>query len=239
MLQSDTPYARGVDAVSDIGDAVAWLCKRHSCKRVGLVGGSWGSITTAMFAAGAGRDSVSALVLYAPIFAERNAGWLTTLADPTDAERFNPAFKAARLVTEASTRARWDAEIPNGADWRREDVFQALMQSSLSDDARAAHRDPPAFLAPNGTLLDLWEAFNARPLYDPAQILCPTMLIRGGADTTSTRSDALTLFDRLTTETKRYVEVANGAHFASAERRGPDIFSSTAAFLRDCLSPDA
>ncbi|MEM7520103.1 MAG: alpha/beta hydrolase [Pseudomonadota bacterium] len=227
------PYARGADAVVDISDAVTWILKRHDAPKVSLIGGSWGSITTAMYAAGHGGSKIKSLVLYAPIFAEKNPGWLSYLADAKDPNRFNPAFNAARLIDEATTRARWDAEIPPHETWRPEAVFQALVQSSLFDDPHATVRSPSAFLAPNGTLLDLWEAFNGRPVYDPSQITCPTLLLRGGADTTSTRSDALALFDQLGTPHKRYFELSGGTHFASAERAGPEIFSATSAFLQD------
>jgi len=231
------PFARGQDAVRDIADATDWLRARHGTDQIALIGGSWGSITTAMFAAGRGAGRVSALVLYAPIFAAPNPGWLDFLSDPQDRSRFNPAFTGARPVGEASTRARWDAEIPEGAGWRDEAVFQALVQSSQADDPDAALRTPPAFLAPNGTLCDLWEAFNARPLYDPAAIHCPTLLIRGGADTTATRADALNLMDHLGTPHKRYAELAGGAHFASAEQLGPEIFRMTHCFLEDWARP--
>ncbi|MEO1344879.1 MAG: alpha/beta fold hydrolase [Pseudomonadota bacterium] len=227
------PYARGTDAVKDIADAVSWLCERHNCDQIGLIGGSWGSITAGMFASGAFNSRIAALVLYAPIYGETNLGWLSFLSHPSNPGQFNPAFKGARPVCETSTRARWDAEIPAGQEWRDEAVFQALVQSSLADDPHSIYRDPPAFLAPNGTLLDLWEAFNARPLYDPSCIECPTLLLRGGADTTSTRSDALDLFDTIAASSKRYVELANGAHFASAERIGPHVFQMANAFLRD------
>ncbi|MEM9013083.1 MAG: alpha/beta fold hydrolase [Pseudomonadota bacterium] len=231
LSAATAPFARAPDAVRDIGDAVAWILDRHGTGRLRLVGGSWGSITAAMFATMA-PDRVAALVLSAPIYAERNPGWLSFLADPAAPERFNPAFGAARLVSEAATRARWDAEIPDGADWREEPVLQALVQASLADDPAAAGRCPPAFEAPNGTLHDLWQAFNGQPLYDPAQIRCPTLLIRGSADPTSTRSDALELFDRLGAATRHYVEIANGAHFLSAERNAPQLFAATTAFLQ-------
>lgn len=231
MEEASAPYAPASAALRDIDDAVTWLCARHGVGAVQLVGGSWGSITTALYAATRGAARVARLVLYAPIFAERNAGWLDLLADPERPDRLNPAFGAARLVSEAETRTRWDAEIPPGADWHDEAVFQALILSSMADDPTSAAHDPPAFRAPNGTFRDLWEAFNARPLYDPAAIRCPTLLIRGGADRTSTRSDALRLFDRLGAAEKQYVEIANGAHFVSAERRAPQVFAAVNAFL--------
>lgn len=225
------PYAPGTDAIRDIDDAVTWILSRHGGGTVRLVGGSWGSITTALYTATTGASRVARLVLYAPIFAERNAGWRALLADPDCPDRLNPAWGAARLVTEAGTRARWDAEMPSGTQWRDEAVFEALVHSSLADDPASGAHDPPAFRAPNGTFLDLWEAFNGRPLYDPAAIRCPTLLIRGGADPTSTRSDALALFDRLGAADRHYVEIANGAHFVSAERRAPQVFAAVNAFL--------
>jgi len=227
------PYARYLDAIQDIMDVVTWICDRHATDAIRLVGGSWGSITAATFAASHGMAHVARLVLYAPIFAERNEGWIDILADTKDAKRFNSDFGSTRLVTEAATRERWDAEIPEGADWRDEAVFQALVQSSLADDPMSKCQSPPAFSAPNGTFVDLWEAFNARPLYDPSTISCPTLLIRGGADPTSTRSDALSLFDKIGAVEKSYVEIANGAHFVSAEKRAPAVFGEVNQFLRN------
>ncbi|WP_349370402.1 alpha/beta fold hydrolase [Salinarimonas sp.] len=231
MERATAPYAPAGSAIRDIDDAVTWICARHGVDAVRLIGGSWGSITTALYTATIGARRVTRLVLYAPIFAERNADWLDLLADPDSPGRLNPGFGPARLVTEAATRARWDAEMPAGAAWRDEEVFQALVQSSLADDPASGEHDPPAFRAPNGTFLDLWEAFQARPVYDPGAIRCPTLLIRGGADPTSTRSDALGLFDRLGAADRHYVEIANAAHFASAERRAPQVFMAVEGFL--------
>lgn len=232
MEKVNAPYARATEAIRDIDDAVHWICARQGVDRICLVGGSWGSITSALYASTIGTSHVERLVLYAPIYAEWNAGWHEILADPNDPSSLNRDFGASRLVTEMVTRTRWDAEMPTGADWRDEAVLQALVQSSVADDPCAEQHDPPAFRAPNGTFLDLWEAFNGRPLYNPRAISCPTLLIRGGADPTSTRMDALGLFDLLGAEEKRYIEIANGAHFVSAERRAPQVFDAVAQFFR-------
>lgn len=225
------PYARATDAIRDIDDAVAWIRARHGADKIRLIGGSWGSITAALYASTIGARCVDRLVLYAPIYAEMNAGWHEVLANPDDPSRLNPAFGPTRLVTEAATRARWDAEMPKGATWRDEAVFQALVRSSMADDPQSGIQSPPAFRAPNGTFADLWETFNARPLYDPARISCPTLLLRGDADPTSTRTDALGLFDLIGADEKQYVEIANGAHFVSAEKRAPVVFGITTKFL--------
>ena len=231
--QDALPYATGDQAIADIGDAVDWIAARHGGGPVALVGWSWGSITTARYAIGAGAGKVARLVLYAPIFAERNAEWLEVLADPADPSQLN-AFKAYRRVDLPSTRARWDAQIPDGAEgWRQETVLQAIVAASLADDGQADQTDPPSFRVPNGTFLDLWEAFNARPLYDPAQLTCPVMLLRGAQDPTSTRSYALALFDRVGAAQRQYVEIANGTHFINAEAQADQVFKAVHAFLRD------
>jgi len=234
MENTDAPYARATDAIRDIDDAVNWIRKRHGTSRISVIGGSWGSITTGLYASTIGAKKLRKLILYAPIYAEPNKGWHGLLCNPEVPAEVNPDLGASRLITESDTRARWDSEIPTGADWRNEAVFQALVQSSMADDPQAIRHDPPAFRAPNGTLLDLWSAFNGKPLYDPAAIACPVMLIRGTADPTSTRSDAMTLFDALETAVdRRYVEIANGAHFISAECRAPSVFSAANGFLAE------
>ncbi|MEM7490255.1 MAG: alpha/beta hydrolase [Pseudomonadota bacterium] len=220
----DRPFARMDEAGPDIGDAMAWIAERHG-RTPALIGGSWGSITTAAWAAGGGR--AAALVLYAPIFAARNQGWIDLLSKGGRLRDWGPT----RRVTLEGTRARWDAEIPEGADWREEAVLRDLWAQSLADQGHAP--DAAAFEAPNGTFLDLWDAMNGRALYDPGKVRCPTLLLRGGADPTSTRADATALLDRLAAPERRYVEIANGAHFVSAERRAPQVFAASIAFLRD------
>ncbi|MEX0582998.1 MAG: hypothetical protein WD185_04960, partial [Sneathiella sp.] len=77
----------------------------------------------------------------------------------------------------------------------------------------------------------LWEVFNGRPVMDPACIECPVMLIRGDSDTTSTRSDALNLFDQLSSIHRRYVEIYQGTHYANLEKIAWQIFSESLEFF--------
>lgn len=228
---TDRPYANGAEAIEDIAQAVAWIAARHGGAQVALVGWSWGSVTTARYAIGAGRDLVRSLVLYAPIYAERNEGWLDVMADPADRGK-RRGFGPYRMVDLPDTRVRWDAQLPEGADWRDEAVLQAMVAASIADDRAAAAQDAPTvFRVPNGTFLDLWECFNGRPLYEPAEVTCPTLLIRGAQDPTSTRSDALALLDRLGAADRSYVEIAGGTHFINAEVRAGALFSAVHAFL--------
>lgn len=227
------PYARAAEAIDDIDDAVDYLRETTGAERIHLVGGSWGSLTTAIYATTLGRDKLTGLVLYAPIYSARNEEWLAMIRDPEDHGRPNPRLGAYRWITEAASRQRWDNEIPvaDKTSWRDEATFRALMEEALRLDPEGSARPEPAFRAPNGTLLDLFEAFNERPLWDPRALEIPTLLIRGDADTTSSHADASGLFDAIASPLKRYVVVGNGAHFVMAERNAWQVFDELQLFL--------
>ena len=234
------PYARAADAIRDIDTAVTHIRAATGADRIDLVGGSWGSVTCGLYAATIGRPAVRRLVLYAPLYSDVNADWLAMIADPMDPSRPNPALGAWRWVDEAGLRARWDAEIPvaDKTAWRPEATFRALVDSALAADPLSATRTPPAFRAPNGTLLDLFEVFNRRPLYDAAAITAPTLLLRGADDPTSSHADATALFERLRCPAKQYHVIGNGSHFCSAERNAPQVFAAAEAFLSlDLVDP--
>lgn len=224
---ANKPQVRADDAVADIAAVADEICKREGVVRLDIVGGSWGSITAAMFAI-AHAERVAKLVLSAPIYARENRPWLDLIGDP----RFVPAW---RLCDVAATRARWDGEIESAGGhpfaWRDPEVFDALMADALAADPTSGTRDPPSFRVPNGTFLDLHEAFSGRPLYDPARIACPTLLVRGAADLTATAADARALLARLGSPAKTLVEIDGGAHFLCAERRAPALFGAVAQFL--------
>lgn len=227
------PLVRGTEAILDIDDAVEYLLTATGYDQIDLVGGSWGSITCGMYATGLGRGKIRRLVLYAPIFITPNRQWLDMLADPEQPDRLNPNLGSYRLVTEKELRARWDKEIPitEKEDWRPEACFQALIKEAFKWDSESRSHTPPAFRVPNGTLVDLFEAFSGRPLYEPEDITVPTLLIRGADDPTSTDADTRALFDRLGAQIKRYVAVGHGSHFFVAEKNRWQLFSETWNFL--------
>lgn len=223
-------YATGQEAIADITDAMDWIAERHSGAPITLMGWSWGTLTTARYVIAQSSHDIAALVLYAPLFNQRNQGWIDMLADPEDPTRLRP-LAPWRSVSLADTRTRWDAQLPDGADWRAESVLTALVEASLHDDAPDATCLPQTFRVPNGTFLDLWACFNGHGLYDPRAITCPTLLVRGSQDPTSTRADALGLLDRLGAPERNYVEIEGGTHFINAEQRAPVLFDAVTSFL--------
>jgi pimeloyl-ACP methyl ester carboxylesterase len=235
--ENHPPYARAVDVQQDIEDAIVYIAKRHGVDQVDLLGGSWGSITCGLFASSQRARHIRRLVLYAPIYDEGHTktSWWHGAVDPNDQTKVNPKLGAYRWVTHASLINRWDAEIPfeDKSIWRPTEVFDALFDACLKEDPASAARQPAAFRAPNGTLVDLFGAYTGRPVFDAKNITVPTLLIRGDHDDTSSRIGSLKLFDEIRSQTKVYVEVGNGAHFVILENQAPKVHQAVSSFLNE------
>jgi pimeloyl-ACP methyl ester carboxylesterase len=228
------PYARLADAVDDLASGIRFVIEYTGCERANLVGFSWGSVVACALAERNSRH-LERLVLYAPLYAELNDLWIGMIADPANRARINPALGAYRWIDLANLLSRWDADIPKGAtiaDYRDPEVPHAILRCLAMADPASGEREEASFRAPTGALVDLFEIFNGRPLYDPRHISVPTLIIRGGDDTTSTASDALRLFQLLGAKRKRFVTISPGSHFLCVERNAAELFSEIDLFLR-------
>jgi pimeloyl-ACP methyl ester carboxylesterase len=137
---------------------------------------------------------------------------------------------AYRTVTREQADSRWADQIPvETTEWRHPDVFTRWYNEMLSMEPAS---DPEVIKAPNGVLVDLWEIFNARPIYDADEITVPTLVIRGDDDPTSVDADAQGLFHALGSETARYINIANGTHFVNLEKHAPQLYAETLLFLQ-------
>ena len=228
------PVMRADDAVADILDAVDFIRRRTGLAKVSLVGWSWGTVTAGAFTARHG-PMVEALVLYAPVYSLYLPDRLRAfrLADPEDESRFNPAIGAYRTVTAAAIRSRWEAQIvPQDKDsWRDPLVADTWIAALLASDAKSASFDPPALRAPNGVLVDVFEIFSGRPVYDAGRITVPALIIRGADDPTATDADAQGLLAALGSSIKKYVIIPDGSHFISLERNAPKLMEEVQRFL--------
>jgi pimeloyl-ACP methyl ester carboxylesterase len=229
-LDESVAATRAEQTTQDVLDVLRYIAATEGVPRVHLLGGSWGSIVASKFC-GAHADLVDRFVLMAPIYAERNPGWLNDLADPENPQ-LPRAFGASRWVVRTDLTRRWDPEIPYEDFNRRRD--DRVLDWLLADLARAEAHDlagEQRFRAPNGTLLDLFEAFSGRAGFDPARLSRPTLLIRGEHDGTSTASDAARLFSALATPDKTLVTIGDSGHFLCVERRRREFQAHVLAFL--------
>ncbi len=226
------PFARAEDAVRDIGAAADFILARERVAALDIIGFSWGTITSALYATRA-PERIARLALYAPLYAEVNQLWLDRIADPELPTRLNRRIGAHRSVTKNELTSRWDADLPTrNTDLYREggipelvfDVFAAL-------DPRSRGLEPASFRCPAGPLADLVSVFNGRPLYDPHKLTMPTLLVRGSDDTTSTDTDARRLLAAVTSPQKAYCVIAPGSHFLILEKNRSELYRRLSEFL--------
>jgi len=229
---ANPPFATLEQAVLDIGAAVDFIRERENVEAISLLGSSWGTITTALYAS-RHPQLVSRLVLYAPLYADRNEVWLDRIADASDRSRLHRRFGAYRLVTLAELTGRWDADLGGGDPtvYREPHIAEAIFAALSAGDPRARSYDPPALRVPNGALVDLVRVFNGQPLYDPARLTMPTLVIRGSGDTTATDRDARQLLARISSPDKAYCVVSPGSHFLCVERSRPELYDRIRSFL--------
>lgn len=226
------PFARLDDAVSDVAAAAAFVRERCGGASVDLVGFSWGSVVAAAFA-GRLPAQVRRLVLYAPLFGERNELWRARIGAPGDPSVISPEIGCYRLISRDDIRKRWDADI--GSDdpdrLRAPEMPDAVFEAMAGLDPLTGTRSPPAFRSPAGALADLIRIFNGKPLYDPAQITMPTLLVRGSDDTTSTDADSKNLLRSIAAAAKDYQVITPGSHFLCVERNRQELYDRIAAFF--------
>jgi pimeloyl-ACP methyl ester carboxylesterase len=219
--ESNPPFARTPEAVSDIDAAVDFVSEWRGAHQLVLIGWSWGTTTTAAYAA-QHPDKVARLVLVSPV-------WLGL-----QPQKYSGAY---RTSTAESARAFAVAGMPKE---RIEEIspranFDAWWQATLATDPEGAKRSPPGVRAPNGVMQDFNELWAAgKPAYDPAAIRAPTLLIVGEWDVITPPSMAQGLFSRLTqAHDRRLVLFSEGTHFMPIESQRARLMREVRNFLED------
>lgn len=226
------PYARASEVVSDVAAAVAHIRRKTGTEAVDMIGFSWGTIVGSLFAERF-PEEIRRLALYAPLYAERNETWLARIADPDSGGLLAPKYGSYRLITLQDTFDRWNDDLPTGdpEQFRESGIPELLFETQAALDAGADQRRPRSFRCPNGALADLVSIFNGHPIYDPAKLTIPVLLVRGEHDTTSTRSDAKNIQSRIRHSRVGYTEIAGGSHFLCVERNRHKLYKELRDFL--------
>jgi pimeloyl-ACP methyl ester carboxylesterase len=209
---------------------VRFICDESGGESIDLVGFSWGTITSGLFAQHH-ASRIRRLALYAPLFGERNALWQKRIGCPDNPGVLADRFGAWRLVSLEDTLARWNDDL-HGAEpsrFRDAEVAEILFDAQAANDPQSQDQTPRAFRCPNGALADLIEVFNGKPLYDPSTLTMPVLLVRGEQDTTATESDAKRLLDRV--PGARYRAIPGGSHFLCIEKNRLALYEELRSFL--------
>jgi pimeloyl-ACP methyl ester carboxylesterase len=221
------PLARLPDATSDVGTAVDFILARRKVARISLLGHSWGTTIMAAYTAG-NNAKVHRLVLFAP-------QWLRSSGrSPTDA---GGELGAYRLITAADVKARREGGLPPGkqAELMPPHWFDAYMEAQFASDPQSGSHNPRAFRASNGVVQDGREFLNVgRPMYDPAQIRVPVLLIIGELDADTPLYMAQAIFPLLVnTPDKRFVIIGDATHVLLTEKNRMQLFREVGLFFEE------
>jgi len=221
------PPVRADIAAADLHDAVTTIHERLDIP-VHLVGSSWGTIIVGRFMTTADASSIVSVALHAPVFQPS-----TDLLEGFD---LGEPPQAYRTISRTEARSRWDEQLPattpatyRGGDAEADPVFESFWRT-LADSGQGSDED--TIVAPNGTLVDLTTAVEGEQLYDPTAIDASTLVIRGSLDPTSTRADAIGLYDALSVpgDESAYIEIEGGTHFIHLERRRSALYDAVQCF---------
>lgn len=187
--------------------------------KVSIVAHSWGTIPAGAFAA-SHPDPVARLVLFGPI--AKRQGTVDTTAMP-----------ASYRVSIEDQYQRFTEDVPEGeppvlsnahfADWA---------VAYLATDKSSGDVNPPAVLVPSGPAADIRDAWSGHFPYDPAQIVCPALIVRGEWDSLTQDADAAWLSGNLSRVANvQDIKIARATHLAHLEAGRFDLYKACRDFL--------
>ena len=223
--EANGPIVRTETAARDVGSAVDAILKRRGIAGLNLLGWSWGTTIMASYTADH-PDKIVRLALYAPQWLRTTPGLMTSGPGP---------LGAYRTVSREKAHERWLTGVPEDkkAGLIPEGWFDQWSDATFATDPVGAKATPPVLRAPNGTVADAKDFWSSgKPVYDPARITVPTLLVGAEWDRDTPAYMRQALFPLLVNApTKRYVELAEGTHTILMEKNRLDLFRVVQTFL--------
>jgi pimeloyl-ACP methyl ester carboxylesterase len=219
------PFMQTPDATKALGTVVDYVLKRRGADKVNLVGWSWGTSISASYTA-ENQGKVARLALYAPV-------WLRTTPSLVQVQGKVGAY---RVVSRDQALGRWLTGVPEEkkaalipAGW-----FDAWADASFATDPKGEGK---TLRAPNGVVqdgLDYWGATPPKPMYDPAKITSPVLLVLGEWDRDTPLYMAQTLYPLLTNAAwKRHVVLSEATHTVVMEKNRMLLLRTVQQFLEE------
>jgi pimeloyl-ACP methyl ester carboxylesterase len=219
---ANKPVVSTDTAARDYGAAVDFIRARRSVDKINVLGWSWGTAVTALYTS-RNNAKVNRLVLYAPV-------WLRQTKSLTDS---GGDLGAYRTVTIDAARKRKEAGLKPGKNPMPDAWFEAWADATFASDPMGAKANPRFVRAPNGVVQDgrsYWSV--GKPMYDPADIRVPTMLILAEWDADTPLYMAQTLFPQLVNAgPKRLVVIGEGTHSIINEKNRMQLFREVQMFF--------
>ena len=219
---ANKPIVNTDTAARDYGAAVDFIRARRSVDKINVLGWSWGTAITALYTS-RNNAKVNRLVLYAPV-------WLRQSKSLTDS---GGELGAYRTVTIDAARKRKEAGLKPGMNPMPEAWFEAWAKETFASDPVGAKANPQFVRAPNGVVQDGRDYWSAgKPMFSPADIRVPTMLILAEWDADTPLYMAQTLFPKLVNAApKRMVVIGEGTHSVIMEKNRMQLFREVQMFF--------
>jgi pimeloyl-ACP methyl ester carboxylesterase len=219
----NAPFMRTADAAKALGAVVDFVRARRGVERVNLIGWSWGTAITASYAADQ-PAKVSRLALYAPI-------WIRTTPSLVQVDGKLGAY---RTVSRDAALQRWLTGVPEDkkSDLIPTGWFEQCADATFATDPKGAGK---TLRAPNGVIQDGQEFWSAgKPMYDPARITSPVLLVVGEWDRDTPPYMAQTLFPLLVNaKWKRLTMLSEGTHTIAMEKNRMLLLRTVQQFLEE------
>jgi pimeloyl-ACP methyl ester carboxylesterase len=218
---ANKPIVNTDTAARDYGAAVDFIRARRSVDKINVLGWSWGTSITALYTT-RNNAKVNRLVLYAPQWIRQSKSLVDT----------GGALGAYRTVTIEAARKRKDAGMVPGRKPMPDEWFEAWAKATFASDPVGAKANPPYVRAPNGVVQDGRDFWSAgKPIYDPADIRVPTLVILAEWDADTPLYMAQTMFPKLVNASpKRMVVIGEGTHSVINEKNRMDLFRAVQMF---------
>jgi pimeloyl-ACP methyl ester carboxylesterase len=215
--QSDAIPGRAPEAAAQIARVVEHIASASGHSSVAIVAHSWGTIPAALFTA-QNPQAVSALCLFGPILRRHGN---------TEAPR-----EKFRMVTVEQQLARFIADVPpDHAPVLIEPKLEDWGPAYLASELGASLRVPAAVKIPNGPAVDVAAAWSGNLAYDPRDLACPLLCVRGEWDSLTTDADVAWLRSRA--PVCRDAKISKGTHLMHLEHSRDNLFAATGNFLKD------
>ncbi|TDV72651.1 alpha/beta hydrolase [Pseudomonas sp. LP_7_YM] len=218
------PLVRTETAIRDFGTAVEYAIRANDVEQVNIIGMSWGGTVTGAYTV-RNASKVRKLGLIAP-------QWLSDLPIPLDA---GGQLHAHRVVNASAARTRWIGAAP---EEKRETLipdggFEAWLENTVASEPDKTLRAEQSFVASNGPIADVREYWSAgKPLYEPAEIEVPLLLVLGEWDIDVPPEAGMKYFKRaVKAPFKRLVTLSEATHMLVLEKNREQAFRELSVFI--------
>jgi pimeloyl-ACP methyl ester carboxylesterase len=212
---ANEPPVRARDAARDVHAAVEFVADRY--ETVHLVGVSWGTMTAGAYLESYGNDRVASLVQCGPVY-----------RSPLD---FADVVAGLGLGTDLGAWFVDDYETVRERQGGGGPVFEAVWSAMVDSPQGLADRN--AYRAQTGAFADTRGCCADDPPYDAGAIEVPTLVVRGSADETAVRADALACYDEngARGDAAEYAEIAGAGHYVMHGPRRQALYAGVASFF--------